>query len=77
MHRALYYVEWFVKEHQKDLLQEADRNHRLHERKRSGTPISLQRKLLHSLGHLLMAWGSALDRRSRMPSADARRSLPG
>jgi hypothetical protein len=76
MHWGMYYVEWFVKEHQKDLLREVERNRRRHERNRGGAPISRRRKLLHSLGHLLMAWGAALDRQSRMPSTDASRSLP-
>jgi hypothetical protein len=77
MHWGLSFGEWFVKDHQQELLREAERNCRRHERNWGGAPISRRRKLLHSLGHLLMAWGAALDRWSGMPSADASRSLPG
>ena len=68
-----YSVLVFIRERQKDLLREAERNRRIRIAKMTDVQdTTLAARLLHSLGQLLMRWGKALDRLSGIHPCDDR-----
>ena len=69
MQPGLNFAEWMMREHQRELLRDAAGQRGYPPRTPRPLRRSLRRRLFHSLGQLLMAWGASLERCSRLPAA--------
>jgi hypothetical protein len=68
-----YSVLVFMRERQKDLLRESEKNRRIRIAKMTDVEVTtLAARLLHNVGQLLMRWGKALDLLSGIYPGDDR-----